>query len=104
MGAWGAYAPNGVDVTSSFFRVVDDRAHYAYSDGFKRVNPTTVCQTFTVYYDNIGSVELYDEGKVFQVMLRDKVGGILFRYYQKDGDKARELMDVIESLRVNSGA
>lgn len=100
---WGTYAPNGVEVTSVYFRVVDDRVQYTYSDGFKSVNPTTVCQTFTVYFDNIGSVELYDEGNIFQVMLRDKVGGILFRYYQKDGNKAREMIDVIESLRSISG-
>ncbi len=93
---WGAYAPNSVEVTNSYFRVVDDRLQYAI---YGNMDASTVRQTYTVFFDNIGSVELYDEGNIFQVMLRDKVGGILFRYYQKDGDKARELIDVIESLR-----
>ena len=100
---WGAYAPNSVEVTSSCFRVVDDRVQYAYGQNFQTVGATTVRQTFTVFFDNIGSVELYDEGNIFQVMLRDKVGSILFRYYQKNGDKAREFVDVIESLRSVSG-
>ena len=98
---WGAYAPNSVEVTNSFFRVVDDRLQYAI---YGNMDASTVRQTFTVYFDNIGSIELYDEGNIFQVMLRDKVGGILFRYYQKDGDKARELIDIIESVRSVGGA
>ena len=97
---WGAYAPNSVEVTSAYFRVVDDRLQYAI---YGNMDATTVRQTFTVFFDNIGSVELYDEGNIFQVMLRDKVGSILFRYYQKNGDKAREFVDVIESLRSVSG-
>lgn len=89
----GGHAPLEIDVKNDKFRVLASvRLHSTpFSLG-------SVQKAFVIYYDNIGSVELYRVKDYYNILILDKSGARIYRVVTYDLDKAKSFIDALQAL------
>ncbi len=58
----------------------------------------SVLKTFTIYYDNIGSVELYEVRDYYNILINGESGNVIYRVVTYDLDKAKSFMDALHAM------
>jgi hypothetical protein len=60
--------------------------------------------TRTIYYEQIGNIEIYFKRTTFRVMVLDRGGHLLYRYVTYDEENAKMFVDVLLALKQRAAA